>query len=302
MSLSRRLAAGSTRSVRAFTLVEMLVVLGIIGILVALLLPAVMAAVRNARNASIALEIKNLDTALNTYKQQRGEYPPSFGDYNTSGNLVYNITMAGVPNRYNSKVEAHLLRCYTKLIDYPANSMDNKDRFYIAAMEVDQAEALVLWLSLTSTDPANPFEMNATRHGYYEFDQRRLITNGDSDGIPIFVSRYTRDQPYMYVENRNYVQFMQANCAPKALTPDGTLQRCCPYGSSATTPMNPNTFQILCAGQDGDWGGLTTPSGNPSRYPAKVFPGDDNANYSAGDRDNLTNFSEGRTLGDARPQ
>ena len=291
MSTFRRSARARGRN-RAFTLVEMLVVLGIIGILVALLLPAVMRAVYNARNASIALEIKNIDTAFNTYKQQRGEYPPCFGDYNASGTLLYNTTM-GTPNRYSTAVERHLQRCYPKFTNNMA-----KTQFYTVAMEMDQAEALVLWLSMTSTNPANPFETTATRQGYYDFNQRQLLANGDSDQVPIYVSRYTREQPYIYIENRNYVQHMQQNCAPKALTPDGTTQRALPYGSSATTPMNPTTFQILCAGQDGDWGDLTTVT--MGKYNAKQFPA--GTNYTVGDRDNLTNFSESRTLGDSRPQ
>lgn len=270
---------------RAFTLVEMLVVIGIIGVLIALLLPAIMAAVRNARNAAIALEIKTLDQAFETYKQQRGEYPPCFGDYN-GANLVY-----GSSARNNSAVERHLQRCYPKF----TNAM-NKDAFYTAAMEVDQGEALVMWLSMTSTNPANPFDNtpNISRHGYYEFDTRRLIPNGDSDGISIYHSRYTRETPYVYIENRNYTQLSQSASPAKVLTPDGRTETMTPYASSE--PMNPymnkSRFQILCAGQDGDWGAVQTPP--------KLFPNGDR--YQPGDRDNLTNFSEGRTLGDSRPQ
>ncbi|WP_254513332.1 type II secretion system protein [Anatilimnocola floriformis] len=296
MSTSHRFIAGSTRSSRrAFTLVEMLVVLGIIGVLIALLLPAVMYAQRTARNAALALEIKNLDTALNTYKQQRGEFPPCFGDYNSSGNLVYSTAA-----RTSSVVERHLQRCYPKFIDNPMNSNDFKDQFYTAAMNVDQAEALVLWLSLISTNPANPFETTATRSGYYEFKQSQLVDNGDSDGIPIYVSPYTREQPFIYVENRNYTSFMRQNCYARALLPNGNNAQTLPYGSAPTAPMNPTSFQILTAGQDGDWGDLPAPASN--MYPAKVFPTDLGGYYKPGDKDNLTNFSGGKTLGDSRPQ
>jgi prepilin-type N-terminal cleavage/methylation domain-containing protein len=283
MSTSRRSTS------RAFTLVEMLVVLGIIGVLIALLLPAIMAAVRNARNAAIALEITTLGQAIETYKQQRGEYPPCFGDYDMSGTLVYGNTMT----RNNSAVERHLQRCYPKFTA-------NKDAFYMRASDVDQAEVLPMWLSMISTEPGNPFDATATasRHGYYEFDQRRLVQNGDSDNIPIYHSRYTRETPYVYVENRNYGQLVQQNCAAKARLPDGTEQRMVPYGSGPMAAMNPTKFQILCAGQDGEWGDL--PPVTMGRYQAKQFPA--GINYFPGDRDNLANFSEGRTLGDARPQ
>ncbi len=280
MSTSRRSSA------RAFTLVEMLVVLGIIGVLIALLLPAIMAAVRNARNAAIALEIKTLDQAFETYKQQRGEYPPCFGDY-VSGNLVYN----NASNRGNSAVERHLQRCYPKFTNATA-----RNTFYTAAMNVDQGEALVMWLSMISTEPGNPFDNSATasRHGFYEFDARRLIDNNDSDGISIYQAKYCRETPYVYIENRNYQQLSQSASPAKVTTPDGRTETMMPYASSeAMNPfMNKSRFQILCTGQDGEWGAVATPP--------KLFPSGDR--YQPADRDNLTNFSEGKTLGDARPQ
>ena len=288
MSTSR----GSAR--RAFTLVEMLVVLGIIGVLVALLLPAVMYVMTTARNSTIAMEIKNLDMALNTYKQQRGEFPPCFGDYNSGGTLVY-----GTSARNSSVVERHLQRCYPKFTNTGA-----KDTFYTMAMNIDQSEALVFWLAMTGTNPANPFEIMATRNGYYDFKQRQLIANNDTDSsmpliqVPIYVSPYTREQPYIYVENRNYVQHIQSNCYARGLLPDGNFAQTCPYGSGPMAPMNPTTFQILSAGQDGDWGDLTTPAGG--KYPVKQFPS--GTNYFPGDRDNITNFSDGKTLGASRPQ
>src|SRR5262245_54184671 len=63
-----------------FTMVEMLVVIGIIAILAALLLPAVMRAVTTARNTVIALEIKQLDTAIEAYRLEKNDYPPNFLD------------------------------------------------------------------------------------------------------------------------------------------------------------------------------------------------------------------------------
>jgi prepilin-type N-terminal cleavage/methylation domain-containing protein len=62
----------------AFTLVEMLVVITIIGVLAGLLIPAVMGAVRRAKETAIAVEINQLDMALKSYKEKCGDYPPDF--------------------------------------------------------------------------------------------------------------------------------------------------------------------------------------------------------------------------------
>jgi len=71
------------RRPHAFTLVELLVVMGIIGVLVALLLPAVNRAVIAVRRANCAARISAIQTGLDAFKGDWGIYPPS--DANDSG-------------------------------------------------------------------------------------------------------------------------------------------------------------------------------------------------------------------------
>ena len=70
---------------RAFTLVELLVVVTIIGVLVALLLPAVQAAREAARRAQCCNHVKQLGLALHNYNQAHDVFPPgcvvSLGTY-----------------------------------------------------------------------------------------------------------------------------------------------------------------------------------------------------------------------------
>jgi hypothetical protein len=58
-------------------------------------------------------------------------------------------------------------------------------------------------------------------------------------------------------------------------------------------PMNPTSFQIVCAGQDGVFGLANG---------IKQYPGGLNYDLTErGDHDNIANFSDGRTLQDALP-
>ncbi len=61
----------------AFTLIELLVVVLIVGILIALLVPAVIASIRKAREAQVTTEMANLSTALASFKNLYGDFPPS---------------------------------------------------------------------------------------------------------------------------------------------------------------------------------------------------------------------------------
>jgi prepilin-type N-terminal cleavage/methylation domain-containing protein len=60
-----------------FTLVEVLVAVLIIATLIAILLPAVRGAFRKAQEAQVAAELNNLATALASFKNTYGDYPPS---------------------------------------------------------------------------------------------------------------------------------------------------------------------------------------------------------------------------------
>jgi general secretion pathway protein G len=58
-------------------MVELLVVIVILAVLIALLLPAINAAMRNARTAAVGAEINQLAQALASFKTKYGDYPPS---------------------------------------------------------------------------------------------------------------------------------------------------------------------------------------------------------------------------------
>jgi general secretion pathway protein G len=65
---------------RAFTLVEMLLVITIIGILAALVVPKMMGRSEQARQAAARADISSIKTALDAFEVDNGYYPKSLAD------------------------------------------------------------------------------------------------------------------------------------------------------------------------------------------------------------------------------
>lgn len=86
---------------RAFTLIEVLVVLSIVGLLIALLIPAVQAAREAARRAQCANQLKQFGIAMHTYESSHACFPAG----STGGNYSLHAMLLGElghRNLYNS--------------------------------------------------------------------------------------------------------------------------------------------------------------------------------------------------------
>jgi prepilin-type N-terminal cleavage/methylation domain-containing protein len=67
-----------THTRRAFTLVEMLVVIAVIGVLIALLLPAIQAAREAARRSACKNNLRQVAQGLHLYHSAHGKFPPGW--------------------------------------------------------------------------------------------------------------------------------------------------------------------------------------------------------------------------------
>jgi len=263
-----------TKRRSGFTLAEMLVVVAIIGILAAILVPAVYLGLVAAKNARIAMEVGNLAAAMEDYKRT------------THGQeFARNFATASVAS-------AHIQRKFGKY---------NPSATGVTAppASLDPAETLVFWLQGYGPNPKDPLaNRNVTagatieenfNNALFDFDKTRLVKTREVAGaggkMIALYHYYPRDGqqvPYVYFRADAYVADPSAQIAKGT----GKLTLYQPDGT-ATTYINPQSYQIISAGQDGDWGGNATND-------ARRFPS--GAGYGPGDRDNITNFSEG-TLG-----
>lgn len=319
--------------IRGFTLVEMLVVLGIIAVLAALLLPAAMGAVTRARDAAIGFEVNQLASAIESYKQDKGDYPPNFRDFNV--------------------FLQHVRRCYPKIAPTELAWFFTYDSSgtltgWKTGRRLDEGESLVFWLSHTTTDPRYPFGLThpatatVTFKKYYEFDETRLETlDTSSEGaltgevrsvaMPSYHAKHCKDTFYLYIDSRAYKDVAKFSTNPYrdpsppgdtyAFAEDSSTEelRARPYWSDSNStayknvvaaggtpsgslallrdgwaPMNLTTFQILCAGQDGNFGCHAADTTGELDEDLKQFPS--GSYYSNADKDNITNFSGGRRM------
>ena len=196
--------------------------------------------------ADPALEITALSAAMEAYQAKHGAYPPS-------------VALS------EQALRGHLLK------RFPGLAEDES----IPPM-LDPAEALVFWLGGFSLNPEYPVSgeggplnlQTQRRAGFYEFDPRRLVltSHGKQVYLPPGIGR---TEPYVYFRTDSAAEQNYPVTDPR-------LQA---YRKSDGTLVNPESFQILSAGEDDRWGEIPSPA-----FPEGPFLGghqDNRANFSA---------------------
>lgn len=304
----RRISGGPRGRSAGFTLVEMLAVVVIIGILAGLITAAAVRARVAARRAAMMTELRDLEMAINTYKNEMGDYPPDFTDL--------------------AAVQRHLATAFpgfTFDANFVQSAFGNRNVF-------NPSSALVFWLggipdsnnipSGFSANPRNPFEPPVANQAtgrkgpYFDFDTSRLYNAGTctinlsqygvqfqfpvfqyyAKGLPLG-SAPTGYGPFVYFRARstggydpyNANQQMQQVWPPLSFNQQERIRPCLDTRAPQTPNpvfVNPKTFQIRCPGPDGRFGsGVRWPTGE---------------DYDPPQYDDMGNFGEG-TFGDMIP-
>jgi type II secretory pathway pseudopilin PulG len=223
--------------------VELLVVIGIIGLLAAIITPVVMQSLTKARNAAIKAEIDMLHMAIMNYKNEYGSFPPCVDLITTTG--------TGVAGRHLQRV---FPRCQNPAAQF-TNVFSGKVPTYVYP-----TNAIAFWLSGFTENPSSPLDPNSARKKLYDFDSSRLdMTTGR-----IWPSGKS-SSPYVYIDKSQYgavgiggsvLSFPVVTTSGSTdyfahrLPPAGTTV----WNSATQQPFNADTFQILCAGRDEQFG------------------------------------------------
>lgn len=294
-----------------FTLLEMLAVILIIAILVAIAFPAYNAVMVNARVAAAKSEMSALGTSIAEFKAKFNVEPPSYMDFRLVGGDLQPQTKA-------------FLRQMFPQITFDATTLAQLTAAGVAGEELRSSECLVFFLGGVrgytdtngngtrdagenlskdllgfSKNPTYPFAPPAAGQSnrlgpYFEFDLTRLgeVTRDPTTKV---ITGFNADAATFTGEPLGYADRLPGQQAPllyASAAATGNYRPADvpelsggPYKKSATTYWNPNTFQIISPGFDGQYG------------VGGVFNPDNTATLNTAETDNLTNFNDGRLGG-----
>ena len=188
---------------RAFTLVEMLVVIGIIAVLAALLLPAINMAREAARRGQCSNNLKNLNLAIQQFDQAKGCYPASrtfWNDakYKRSANYPQSWSTGGAV--YYTLTWVHELLPYIEKQDLRTQIEGNlASGYYVWDYGANGKLAIVLCPSDETDEPLSRY--TTSLGGRMKYSQ---MSYGANTGVPdAFLAPYGFDFPQNGVfENR----------------------------------------------------------------------------------------------------
>lgn len=321
----------ANRPRRAFTLVELLIVIVIIGMLVALLIPAITAVIRRAADFRAGTDIANLASAVEAYNTKYGDYPPDFSELRLLSDPDDLLT----PAFNQSSLIGHLRKAFPKIAPAEVTALKGYLHQELSAGRLPgPAHALYFWLGGLSANVQRPFTgaggplivipasggnparfvlRTQERHEpLFTFDEGRMQVNSTETLVSYKPKSF--NAPYVYFDHDTYSTAAFIYESGNWAVPYTTIV------SDRSNPptvnfVNRNKFQIISAGKDDlyaaqimfdDANGnpmplYTTDKGRP--YHPVEHPNPNAASNNAtinqffvGQEDNLTNFSEGERL------
>lgn len=289
------------RNFQGFTLVELLVVITIISILAGLSTAAVIYGRVMVINMMTRSQMSQLEIALEQYKNEYGEYPPSLADETAverhvsarwrRANINYNDVLAAAFNLYAKDDDGnYVLNDGKRTLDTDAIGQLN--------VSTKHAMSLTFWLGGLfrndefigfCADVSDPFDMTGTKKQYESpmieldpVDTKKNTRLFDVAGfpVPLFV---VRDLPVVYFRSNSAGSYAVKNSAGN-LSPQycnfGTFGVAVPYAKTG------DTSQLSGNGpwSENDWNAANIVWFAPKKYQL-IYPGMDE---TFGGRDSST--------------
>lgn len=261
---------------RAFTLVELLIVIAIIAILAGLVTYAAQGAITKGRDAAVTVEIRELETGIASFKATYGVEPPS--TITLSENGSWNAaSKAKIRSIFGSKFDFNQPYDF----DFDGNPTNS-------AITLNGSECLLFFLAGPCTydstsgvytprgfskNPSKPFQIDTGERTSFLEAKPERISQSSGSALPEYQAIYDRGI-YAYIHYESYAT-PTTSLAGTGMSGPYTL----PGGTSF---HKPNSFQIIAAGVD-----LAFGTGG-------AFDPENGDALSLADSDNITNIKTGR--------
>jgi len=130
---------------KGFTLIELLVVIAVIGILAAVIMASLNTARSKARDAKRIADLKQVQTALELYRNENNSYPA--GSYTTIVNWTNMLTTNLITPGYLSGVPldpgSYIYRYYSGTYPYTCNGISWTSYEYVLTFDLENSSSTV---------------------------------------------------------------------------------------------------------------------------------------------------------------